>query len=502
MGFAYAPARSRRNLGAQPVWLPIGFRGRSLPGSGGNCDLTNNALNDYTVWQAPSWGAVTAIRLVYAGYDMSNLGPVDRGVAVTGYASLWMPTAGSFTWSLASGANVASGSTVLPMAVSASSPANQVTAGMAVSGTGISAGTYVVNAAPVYNTSMQLTAYNVALNQAVTQALTNANSLTFSGLITPATWGQARQVTFTPKRDFYVSDPIPCYVAANGYFGIRGNWSFSSAQIALADYPSYSSGTTRLAIGGFTEASNRGSGLADLTLASLALTNTGGGYWPPVMILGLVNDPSPHGAVVIVGDSIAAGTGDTPDSNGRMGYIQRSLSNNVPWVSVARGSTAAIQHFCDVRPIQRLVQLTSATDVILQYCRNDLNNGVTAANTLSYLQAMATPLAGMGCRVWFATCPPTVTGTMTSAAGQTIANSGFEAQRQSYNSAMRSGFASYGGAGLIDMAAVLEDGSNPGKYRTDGGNAYVQADGIHPSALGHQTLINAGVVPVSSFAPA
>jgi hypothetical protein len=200
-------------------------------------------------------------------------------------------------------------------------------AGMAISGTGIPAGTYVVNAAAVYNTSMQLTAYNVTLNQGVTQALTSANSLTFAGLITPATWGQVRQVTFTPKRDFYVGDPIPCYVAANGYFGIRGNWSFSPAQIALADYPSYSSGTTRLAICGFTEASNRGSGLANLTLASLALTNTGGGYWPPAMTLGLVSDLSPHGAVVIAGDSIAAGTGDTPDSIApRFGAIRCSIS--------------------------------------------------------------------------------------------------------------------------------------------------------------------------------
>jgi lysophospholipase L1-like esterase len=47
------------------------------------------------------------------------------------------------------------------------------------------------------------------------------------------------------------------------------------------------------------------------------------------------------GSVLILADSIAAGTGDNADNLFYQGYIQRSLRNDVPFVTAARGSTTA-----------------------------------------------------------------------------------------------------------------------------------------------------------------
>jgi lysophospholipase L1-like esterase len=506
------PARSRRNAGAAPVWLPIGFRGRSLPGSGGGADAMNNSINEFTVWQAPSWGSVIAIKLVYPGFDFTNCGIIDKGVTGTVSASLWQPTQGTFSWTVGS-AGAASGATSIPLALGAATPCNIVTAGMMVSNgastTGIPAGTCVTGVAPVYNTSTgNLTSLNVLINQPTTAALTSTSNLTFAGLCTQATWGQARTFALFPRRDFYVSDSIPCCLATGSFFGVRTYASFtatagSAGTLGLADCPS---AAARLAIGSYTEWSTRSTGLADATMAPIGQgANNGAGFaLPPVMILGLVADTAPHGAVVVVGDSIAHGFGDTtPDSGGRFGYIQRALANNVPWVGFTRGSTTALQMNYDTRPIQRLVELSSATDVILEYCRNDIFSGISPSNVVVYLQNIAAPLLGAGCRVWICTSPPWTSSTdsWATTGNQTIMNTGYEANRKTYNANVAANWQSLGFSGLIDVAGVVEYGgrNSSGLWRADGG-AWT-ADGVHPTSLGHNALISAGVVPVSSFVP-
>ncbi len=73
-----------------------------------------------------------------------------------------------------------------------------------------------------------------------------------------------------------------------------------------------------------------------------------------------------------------------------------------------------------------------------------------------------------------------------------------EIARTTYNADLRANFASYGYAGVIDVASVLEDGTNPGKWQTTGG-AWT-ADGVHPnSTQGHPALVSAGVLAPSLF---
>ena len=73
-----------------------------------------------------------------------------------------------------------------------------------------------------------------------------------------------------------------------------------------------------------------------------------------------------------------------------------------------------------------------------------------------------------------------------------------EVARVAYNADLRANFASYGYVGVIDVAAVLEDGTNPGKWQTTGG-AWT-ADGVHPNnTQGHPALVSAAVIAPGLF---
>lgn len=499
--------RSLRQLGGRQAWLPIGFRGRGLPGSGGNADLTNNSLTDFTIWQAPSFSAVRAIKLVYSGFDLSNFGPIDRGQIVTGYASAFLPGANSFVAYPA--ATVASGATSFNLYCSSALQSNAVSQGMAISGTGIATGTYVVSVSPTYaSASGTLSSYMITLSQATTAALSGpspgpATALSISGSLFPTRWGGRRQASIEPMHDMLVSDEVPLLLSPNQLFGIRGSWTFGNAINSVADYPAPTSGSTRLTLGGITESCNRGMNLPDLSLSPYQPANSGGGFWPPVAILGLLADAKPRPAVLIVGDSIAAGTGDLADSSGRMGYIQRSLGNAIPWASVARGSTTATQAAAATRGLYRLAEEANCTDVLLEYCRNDINAGVAALGSFSVktmVASVAAPFITAGMRVWVFTCPPTTNSTdsWTTAANQSIPSPSYETQRVAYNNDVRANWASYGYAGLIDIASVVEDVQNPGKWQTSGGPW--TTDGVHPNATnGHPALISAGLVSLNMF---
>jgi len=166
-----------------------------------------------------------------------------------------------------------------------------------------------------------------------------------------------------------------------------------------------------------------------------------------------------------------------------------------------RGSTSAVQMIHNTRGAYRLAVETGVTDLLLEYCRNDLIAGITAASVITSLQTIAGPFIAAGIRVWVFTCPPTTTSTdaWATSANQTIANISAETQRIAYNAALRSGGAvALGFAGLIDMSAVVEDGANPGKWLTTSG-AWT-TDGVHPnSTQGHPALIAAAIVAPTNF---
>jgi hypothetical protein len=553
-----------RQSGGRQLWVPIGFRGRGAPGSGGSYDSASTMVMDQTSWQAPSFSAVKAVRLVYAAFDMTGLGEVDRTNAVTSLmAAVCVP---SRVNALPLTSAVASGATTFSFSPAQGGTAfGNIKAGQLVTAAaGIATGTYVVSSVTSYTSVNAPNGQVVTLSAPTTAALAVNTLITFGGDVTAAKFGGSRIGRVDPMHGIVMSDPMPVAIAAGAQFFVRTFAQFASPGFQIADSPTPASGSTRLS----GEFSTRGTSLTDQTLNQSQTSNSGGGFWPPVTVLGLITAPAP--AVMILGDSIAAGTGDSADVNGRVGFIQKSLSNTIPWVSLARGGTTAGQAYqsgnigCYALSVE-----TGITDVLLEWCRNDIfTGGYTAAALRGFLIALAAPFIAAGQRVWAFTCLPYTTssdgwssaanqalaggvlvtlsaaaaqgattlsvattsglavgqivsgpgisglnsvaaigaGTVTLAAGLTSAmalNAQFvcstpEQTRQAYNADMRANWSSYGFSGLIDIASIVEDPANPGKWATSAGAA-LTADGIHPNPAGHAGIITAGLLkPVTT----
>jgi hypothetical protein len=562
-GTIYPP--TLRQAGGRQLWLPIGFRGRGAPGSGGNYDSTSNSVVDQTSWQAPSFSAVKAVRLVYAGFDVTGLGEVDRGNTVTALnASVYQPGRNN---ALPLTVAAASGATTLGFTPSqGTTPFGNIKAGQLVTATsGIAANTYVVSSVTSYTSANVPNGQTVTLSNPTTATLPVGTLVTFSGDITPAKFGGSRTGRLEPMHAALMSDPMPVAIPAGAQFFVRTFAQFSASGFQIADTPTPATGTTRLT----GEFSMRGTGLVDQTLNPSTGSNTGGGYWTPVTVLGLLTTTAP--AVLILGDSIAAGTGDGADANGRMGFIQKSLSNNTPWVSLARGSTTAGQAYQSGNVgFYAFAVETGITDVLMQWCRNDIFIAASSALYLrQILTTLAAPFVAAGQRVWAFTCLPyttssdgwvsaasqsfaggtlvslaapasagattlSVTSTSGVAVGQAVSAPGvtgsnavaavgggtitlasgltssmalgsqfvcstLEQNRLAYNADIRANFASYGFAGLVDAAVVVEDPANAGKWATASGIA-TTADGIHPNPAGHAALIASNAVRGAMFA--
>ncbi len=433
------PPRSLRQLGGRQVWLPIGARGRGVNGSAAYFDATNTAVMDQTAWWAPAYGPVSAVRLVYARFDMPQQGEVDRSVTATLTASVVPPASNALTATTVG--TVAAGATTVTLAATVAG-VNGISAGQSVTSPsgGLPSGEYVsgVSQSIAAGSGASPVSTIVTLASATTGALYNTQPLMFAGAAVPVTFAGSRQGVLAPAHDVLVSDPVPVQLAAGAGFFVRSWGTLSAAGLQIMDYPGVASGpSTRLA----GEWSNRGTAEADLTLAPVTLGNTGGGFWCPVAMLGLVTlapGQAQPGAVLILGDSIAAGTGDTSDGTlGIMGYVQRSLGNAVPWISLARGSTLAFGEAAQGRGQYAFSLDDGITDVFLELCRNDIESlQLSASVTETAVAQAAAPYLATGRRVWPFTCVPS---TYSNDGWATLANQGFPAAAQTLTAAVAAG---------------------------------------------------------------
>ena len=434
------PPRSLRQLGGRQAWLPIGFRGRGVNGSAAYYDATDTSAMDQTAWWAPGFGSVTALRLVYAGFDMPQQGEVDRPVTATLTAAVSTPASPSFT--VTALGTYAAGSSTLTFSSTAVG-INGIAAGQVLtsSGGGIPAGTYVTGVASGFSSGAGNVPVStvVSLSASVTAGLYNTQPLAFSGAMIPAFFDGARSVVISPAHDLVASAPIPVQLAAGSEFFVRTFASFSGPGMQLMDYPGAQTGSgTRLA----GEWDNRSTSESDQTLAPTTLGNTGGGYFCPVAILGLVTlNPgvAQPGAVLIIGDSIAAGTGDNADAGGYgwMGYVQKSLGLTVPWIALTRGSTLAYGEAVQGRGQYAFSIDTGITDVFLELCRNDIESlQLSASVTETSVAQAASPYLAAGKRVWPFTCPPS---TYSNDGWTTSVNQGFPAAAQVLSASVASG---------------------------------------------------------------
>jgi len=405
------PQRSLRYLGGRQVWVPLCSR-RGINGSAAWFDSTSTAVMDQQACISPSWGTITGLKLVFAAFDMPQQGEVDRPVTATGTAAIFVPSLNSTI--VTGGASVASGSTTLNAFSGTCLGANGISLGQLVSSSGgaIAGNTYVSGVANSFTAGSGNTPGNtlVTINAGTIAATASGQPFTFAGLFVPVKFGGKRSFTIEPGHDVVTSDAAAVEVAPSTWFTVRTSAAMSGAGMQLMDLPYTSRLTVTGAGSSFQEFDNRGTVPNDQTMNPSALSNSGGGYWGPVAVLAQVTASAGQavpGAALILGDSIAAGTGDVPDSLGLEGYIQRSLENAVPFVSAARGSTTAFGLLAHGDGQYALSIDTGITDVLLELGRNDIEQfGITAPQLETTVRAIATRYISAGKRVACFTIPP------------------------------------------------------------------------------------------------
>ncbi len=414
------PQRSLRALGGRPTWVPICSR-RGVNGSAAYYDAIDVSTMDQVVCYAPSWGTVSALKLVYAGFDVTQQGEIDRGITATiANASIFDPAMPSNQ--VYTSAPFTTSSTYINCSPVAGNGCNSVSAGQFVTsgGTYFAAGTYVTSVVNGFAAGAGNQPISTQINLSSNPTANNGGGLavTFTGAIVPVHWGGNKGVVFGPAHDVITSDAATVSIPPNAQYFIRTAATMSSAGMQIQDYP-----------GGFryTGAQNefdaRGASLNDHTMDPTNLANTGGGFWGPVAVLGMVTTSGgniPPGAVLVLGDSIATGTGDVPDALYLQGYIQRSLENNVPFVTAARGSTTAAEGALQGAGQFALATDTGITDVLLELGRNDIEQfSASAAGLEASITTIAARYSQAGKRVWCFTVPPT---TISSDGWTTLAN--------------------------------------------------------------------------------
>jgi hypothetical protein len=360
---------------------------------------------DQVACVSPAYGTVTAVKLVYAAFDMPQQGEVDRPVTATATASVYVPGVNNFL--VFANGSVPSGSAVLNFSSTALG-ANGISVGQVVSsaGGGIAANTYVTAVANSFaaGSGNAPTGTVVTLSNSTTATTAAGQPMNFAGAFVPAKFGGRRQFTVEPAHDVVTSDPVAVQLSPGTAFFVRSFATLSGTGLQLMDYP----GTTSRLTGEFD---SRGTTPLDQTMVPATLSNTGGGYWCPVAVLGLVSVPLGQvapGAVLILGDSIAAGTGDNADALGLQGYIQRSLEGNIGFITAARGSTTGVSVSVHGDGQYALSVDAGITDVLLEDGRNDLLSfNVTDVQLESTIMQVAARYLTAGKRVWCFSVPPT-----------------------------------------------------------------------------------------------
>lgn len=241
---------------------------------------------------------------------------------------------------------------------------------------------------------------------------------------------------------------------------------------------------------------NTEAGDAYVAAADATLTNTGMsaagifGYFPSA-IQGDCDEDSP--AVLLLGDSIIAGVGDTGYG---FGWGVRScedynLAHQASALTGEQLTTAASTTFSE-----RVKQLGFGTAVI-EYGINDVNNSRTLAQLKADLLTMCTNLSNLGFRrILVSTLTPYDTF---SGAKNTV--------RTDYNTWLRSGSAQTDNpliSAIIDVAAVVESATLGGTVAS-GGTFWasgMSGDGIHPNSTAVTAMKAVAGPIINSYAAA
>lgn len=223
----------------------------------------------------------------------------------------------------------------------------------------------------------------------------------------------------------------------------------------------------------------------------------------PLAILGIPDRR--HVALLIWGDSIPNGAGDTSDANGYIGWAERGMIGagaggvDMPFVNVSRGSSTTASYTNQSLAGTRWNLVQYATHVLFTNSVNDVFGGVTLATMQANCQYAWATARRARCRVFHTTMTPRTTSSdnWATLANQTVvANYTQAGIRGQFNAWLLTQVAAGNLDGVIDVAAAVQDSVEPEKWKVTGSANYATADGLHPSVAMH-TAMAAVLTPIA-----
>lgn len=223
----------------------------------------------------------------------------------------------------------------------------------------------------------------------------------------------------------------------------------------------------------------------------------------PLAILGVPDRR--HVAALLWGDSIMNGADDVSDAFGYIGWAERGMIGagavgiDMPFVNVSRGSSTTASYTNQSLAGTRWNLAQYCTHVVFGMSVNDVAGGVSLATMQANCQyAWATARRG-GCKAWHTTMTPRTTSTDSWAtlANQTVvANYTQAGIRGQFNAWLLAQVAAGNLDGVIDVAAAVQDATEPEKWKVNGTANFATADGLHPSVAMH-TAMAAVLTPIA-----
>lgn len=283
-----------------------------------------------------------------------------------------------------------------------------------------------------------------------------------------------------------LSDVCPVPMPAGAIFIVR------AAPVGAAVGLAVTQATTSTKWSTYDAGEYSSTSLGDKTMSG-TITDSGNGVFVyPCAIVAQTASAS----VALVGDSrtigtISAGQGTALDANGCQGQVTPSLGAAVPWINIGVGGS--LLYDFNRGSINRRALAKYCTHILNSYGINDLR-AAGGNRTALQLQGDAITFAKMfpGKPLLLSTIVPgTVTSTdsFATAASQTADTN--DAARIAANTWIKTVPAPY--SGVLDVASIHEDQSNPGKWITSPTPPYT-SDGLHASANGYTLLKNSGVI--------
>lgn len=310
-----------------------------------------------------------------------------------------------------------------------------------------------------------------------------------AGTFTRLTFGGNNQVVLTGG-NAVVADACPLVIPKGERFWVRTFLAASSGGLSpRCSYPAAPS------VIGVTDGADT-SGSSKLLTGTIAVSASGN-VWGPSAIFGRVARAGARG-FLLFGDSVQFGASDATSvgAKGGSGIFQRALDPKYPWASIAVGG-ATLQALVSLPTkitaiMDAMAPLGGPTDVVANYCINDLKAG----RTVSQLKADYQTLLGLtGGRFW----PVTVGPRTTSATSNWTVTPGDQVPRTDGQWSNHPTFNQDVRAGLPGMAGYIEGGDLYASSRDSGyWAAHSPAwtdDGTHHTSAGASAIAAAMVIP-------